>query len=129
MILPPEFFLESKSPKSSKAGNTIAAKIPALKLLPNLPETKPARVGPAEQPRSPAKASIAKSRVPPPLIEAEALLKVAGQSIPTEKPQTAQLISSIAGFCTIEMHNYAAMHKTQLKPMNLFISILWPSLP
>ena len=68
----------------------IAARIPILRLFPTLLDTKPASVGPPEQPRSPASASNANIAVPPPLMDAEAMLNVPGHMIPTENPQTAQ---------------------------------------
>ena len=62
--------------------------MPILRLLPQALETNPARVGPPEQPRSPARASKANMAVPPRGIMEEALLKVPGHRIPTEKPHS-----------------------------------------
>ena len=71
------------------AGKQIAARIPARSCPPARLETFPTRVGPREQPRSPARAKKANMAVPP-FILAEARLNVPGQSMPTEKPQRAQ---------------------------------------
>ena len=68
----------------------MAAKIPIFKLSEKAPEISPTNVGPPLQPKSPAKASNAKSNVPPRFKEAEAILKAPGQRIPTEKPQIPQ---------------------------------------
>lgn len=65
----------------------MAAKIPIFKLSEKAPEISPTNVGPPLHPKSPAKASKAKSKVPPRFREAEAILKAPGQRIPTEKPQ------------------------------------------
>ncbi len=62
--------------------------MPAFKSFPERPDISPANVGPAEQPRSPARASKANIAVPPPRMRAEARLNVPGQKIPTAKPQT-----------------------------------------
>ena len=59
----------------------MAARIPSLRLSPAIPDTMPASVGPPEHPASPARASRANMAVPPPLIEAAALLKVPGLSL------------------------------------------------
>ena len=59
--------------------------------------TAPASVGPLAQPRSPANASRANIKVPPFLIPDEAILKVPGQKIPTEKPAKPQARSVIVG--------------------------------
>ena len=74
-------------PARSRIGNTIAAKIPIRRLFPRLLETNPASVGPPEHPRSPASASSANIAVPPPRIDADAILNVPGHIIPTENPQ------------------------------------------
>ncbi len=78
---------------SNAIGKITAARIPLLRLSPYTPETKPASVGPEEQPRSPASASRANRAVPPCRMEATAILKVPGHMIPTERPQSAQPIS------------------------------------
>lgn len=67
-----------------------AAASPILRLLPNAAETIPTSVGPAEQPTSPARASMAKSALPPLGQFLVAILNVPGQKIPTDKPQSAQ---------------------------------------
>lgn len=71
--------------------------MPILRLLPQALETNPARVGPPEQPRSPARASKANMAVPPRGIMEEALLKVPGQRIPTEKPHSPHPIRPRTG--------------------------------
>lgn len=57
----------------------MAQRMPTRKLSPNALETMPARVGPSEQPTSPAKARRANRAVPPFRREAEALLKILGK--------------------------------------------------
>ena len=78
------------------AGNTMAVKMPVF-MPPGREEAKPTRVGPAEQPRSPPNASRANMAVPPARREAEALLKVPGHMIPTEKPHSPQPARLSAG--------------------------------
>lgn len=85
-------------------GKMIATKIPIRMLFPNMSDTKPTSVGPPEQPKSPASASMAKSTVPPRLSAAAALLKVPGHRMPTENPQIAQPIISTIGTGTRLMH-------------------------
>ena len=81
----------------------MAERMPIRRLFWKVLETAPAKVGPPEQPRSPASASRANMAVPPPLMEAAALLKVPGQRMPTEKPQTAQPTSPATGLGIREM--------------------------
>ena len=57
----------------------------------------PTKVGPPEQPKSPARASRANSAVPPPRMEAVAMLKVPGHMMPTDSPQSPQPINPKAG--------------------------------
>ena len=92
------------TPAVSRMGKKMAERMPSRRLSPESPDTKPARVGPPEQPRSPPKASMAKRAVPPEGIDLEARLKVPGHMIPTEKPQRAQPISPMTGFGIREMH-------------------------
>lgn len=84
-------------PIRSRTGKMIAARIPLWRSFPNLLEMSPAKVGPPLHPRSPASASRANIVVPPPRIAAEALLKLPGQRIPTEKPHAAQPASPRKG--------------------------------
>jgi len=55
-------------------------------------------VGPEEQPKSPARARKANIAVPPPRMEADAILKVPGHMIPTDRPHIPQPISPSAGW-------------------------------
>ena len=71
--------------------------IPVFKLPPRVSATVPTRVGPEEQPRSPARARSANMVVPPVGMDAEAMLNVPGHIIPTEKPHTAQPMRPSAG--------------------------------
>ena len=89
---------------NSSTGNMIAARIPMCRSFPKALDTRPASVGPPEQPTSPASASIANIAVPPPRIPADALLNVPGQRIPTEKPHTAQPKRPANGTGTNTMH-------------------------
>ncbi|MDY3908734.1 MAG: hypothetical protein SOZ48_03240 [Eubacterium sp.] len=78
-------------------GNIQAHNIPGFKLSFTTPATLPTSAGPAEHPRSPARAIIANMAVPPFFIAAEALLNVPGHIIPTENPQIAQADRLING--------------------------------
>ena len=107
-------FLHKYIPKSNKIGKIVPTKIPIRILSLSLPETKPTRVGPAVQPRSPPRARSAKSAVPPLLIEAEALLKLPGHIIPTERPQSAHPIRPTTLFGTRLIVRYETIHKINL---------------
>ena len=72
------------------AGKTMAASRPRFKSPPRALATKPTRVGPPEQPTSPARAMKAYMAVPALGRAAAATEKVPGQKMPTEKPHTAQ---------------------------------------
>ena len=85
------------TPISSNTGKIIPAKIPIFRLSPKAPDTIPTNVGPPEQPISPPNASNANMAVPPLGKAADALLKVPGHMIPTERPQTAQAIRFNSG--------------------------------
>lgn len=76
----------------------VATKSPLCKLSWKVSETTPTKVGPMEQPRSPASANMANIAVPPFFIVFEARLKVPGQKIPTEKPHRAQPIKPNIAF-------------------------------
>lgn len=80
-----------------------AARIPTLRLSWKAVDTAPASVGPAEQPRSPARAISANISVPPLLMPAAALLNVPGHIMPTDRPQMAQPIRLTAGTGISEM--------------------------
>lgn len=85
------------SPANNRIGKTDAHNIPRPRLLSISPENMPTNVGPPEQPISPPSASIAKSAVPPVGMDFDAMEKVPGQRIPTEKPQIPQPASDSAG--------------------------------
>lgn len=87
-----------RMPRINKIGNIIAPKIPAFKLSEKALDTSPTKVGPPEQPRSPANARNANMAVPPPRIEAEAILKVPGHNMPTDNPHKPQPISPRTGY-------------------------------
>ena len=78
----------------------MANPIPSLILPFVIDITAPARVGPLAQPRSPANARRANIKVPPFFIPEEAILKVPGQKIPTEKPAKPQARRVIVEFGT-----------------------------
>ena len=82
----------------------MAQRMPTRKLSSNALEIMPVRVGPPEQPTSPAKARRANRAVPPFRRAAEALLKVPGHMIPTESPHTEQPMSPTMGDGIREMH-------------------------
>ena len=91
-IIQRETFPQKITPQSSSIGNTSPARSPSFKLSPSRPDTIPTKVGPTEQPISPPNASSANRAVPPFGIAADALLKVPGHRIPTDRPLTAQAI-------------------------------------
>ena len=64
----------------------MAAPIPILIFPPFADIINPAKVGPPEQPKSPASASKANISVLPPFMPEDAILKVPGQKIPTANP-------------------------------------------
>ena len=99
---------------SIRTGKTTAARIPALRLSLKWLATNPTREGPAEHPKSPARARKTNIAVFPPGIAATDLLNVAGHRIPTDKPVKAQPINPTKGLGTMEMHKYDAMHRIQL---------------
>lgn len=82
----------------------MAAKIPVFRLPPAWEDTRPARVGPLEHPRSPASARRANIVVPPRGIETDAVLKSPGHIIPTENPQSAQPKRFNTGNGRMEIH-------------------------
>lgn len=86
-----------------KSGNIHATPMPILILSLIRLANAPARVGPPEQPKSPASAKSANRSVPLPFTRADAVLKVPGQKIPTEKPASPQPISAITGLGTSNM--------------------------
>ena len=71
-------------------------RIPWRRSPPAWPDTKPATAGPTAQPKSPPRASRANIGVPPFLMVFEAMEKVPGQKIPTEKPQIPQAMRATA---------------------------------
>ena len=79
-------------PTSRMIGKIVPTRIPIFKLPPKISAINPTRVGPAEQPISPATANIANIAVPPPLMPAAPTLSVPGHIIPTEKPHIAKPI-------------------------------------
>ena len=82
---------------TSRIGKITAKSMPVFKLLLNLPEIIPTKAGPAEQPKSPPRASSANIAVPPFGIDADALLKLPGHIMPTDSPQTEQKKRLTAG--------------------------------
>ena len=76
--------------KRRTMGNTTPARMPVFKLSPAAPDTRPTNVGPTEQPKSPASARNANMAVPPRLMDADAILKVPGHKMPTDKPHSPQ---------------------------------------
>ena len=111
------------------AGKTVAARMPAFMFSPKASETKPTRVGPEEQPRSPASARSANIAVPPVRSEDAARLKVPGHIMPTEKPHIAQPIRLSNGQGESEASRYAHIQSTALDAMNFSRFILAPYLP
>ena len=82
----------------------IPERMPSLRLPDAASDTNPTRVGPAEQPTSPARARRAKSAVPPFLSAADALLKEPGHIIPTDSPQREHPIKETTDEGAREMH-------------------------
>ena len=95
--------LQKMIPASSNTGKRMAAKIPAFRFSPSIPDTIPTTVGPPEQPTSPPRANRANKAVPPFGKAAAALLKVPGHMMPTERPQRAQEIRLSWGRGSSEM--------------------------
>ena len=91
-------------PISSNKGKTMAAKMPFFRSSEAAADMYPTSVGPPEHPRSPPKASSANRAVPPFFREAEALLKLPGHMIPTERPQTPQPTKDSRGEGAREIH-------------------------
>ena len=91
---------KAKRPAINKRGKTIAANKPTRRLSSKAPEIKPTKVGPPEQPKSPASARKANIAVPPARISFAAMLKVPGHKIPTESPQSPQPIRPMIGIGT-----------------------------
>ena len=90
--------LRSKNIPIIKAiGKIRAARNPIFKLSLKMPETVPTRVGPDEQPRSPARARNANIAVPPADAFSAARLKTPGQRIPTESPHNPHPIRDRTG--------------------------------
>lgn len=89
---------------SIHTGKTIPIRIPRWRSLFRSPVQKPTRVGPPEQPTSPAKASRANIAVPPFRMVTEALLNVPGQRIPTDNPHSPHPSRLKTGFGLKEMH-------------------------
>ena len=77
-------------------GKIADTSIPILRLSPRADATLPTIIGPAPHPRSPNRARIANIKVPPRTVFA-AILKVPGQSIPTENPHIPQPIRDNQG--------------------------------
>ena len=90
-------------PHRSRMGKVVAVKMPARRLSSRRPEAMPTVVGPREQPTSPARARRANMAVPPVRILAEAMLKVPGQRMPTDKPQSPQPMRPRSGEAEREM--------------------------
>ena len=84
------FFAHRKMPMSSRIGKATPARMPSFRLSPRVPETKPTTVGPPPQPTSPPSASSANMAVPPLGSAEDALLKVPGHMMPTDRPHRAQ---------------------------------------
>ena len=110
-------------------GNTTAASIPVFRLLLNILDTMPVSEGPAEHPRSPPRASSANITVPPLRSAADALLKLPGHIIPTERPHIAQPARFNTGEGTSDITRYEIIHSTLLPAINLSRSILSPYFP
>ena len=121
--------MANRIPRISNRGNIIATKIPAFKLPEAAVEIYPTRVGPPEHPKSPANAKKANIAVPPFFIRADALLKLPGHMMPTERPHTAQPIREITGDGDKEIHKYDKIQSTPLPSINLSKLILSPYFP
>ena len=119
----------SSTPTIISRGKPNPHRMPARRLSPKALATAPATVGPAEQPRSPASAISANRAVPPRCMEADAVLNVPGQKMPTEKPHRPTPIRPVSGLCVRPMSRYAATHRPQQPSMVLVKSILSPRLP
>ena len=88
------------------SGNATPTASPAASRPPAALAARPTTVGPAVQPRSPARAMRANIAVPPPGSAATAVLQVPGQKMPTEKPHSAQPMSASTGFALAAAVSY-----------------------
>lgn len=113
----------------SRTGNTMPANTPVFKFPPEALETRPTRVGPPPQPRSPASARNANIDVPPFFISLEAVLNVPGHKIPTDNPHRAQPIKPRTGNGESEIRRYEPIHKIMLNFINRARLIFSPYLP
>ena len=91
-------------------GKIDAARIPLWMSL-SLPVQNPTRDGPNVPPKSPAKASSAKSAVPPPGIRADVILIEPGHIMPTAKPLIIQPAKLISGSDDNDAVKYATTHR------------------
>ena len=73
-------------PRISNIGKITDSAMPIRRLSPAAEDTKPTKVGALVQPRSPARASMAKSAVPPLGMPSAARLNTPGHMMPTENP-------------------------------------------
>ena len=107
----------------------IAASIPVFRLSEHALDTIPTKVGPPEQPKSPANANKANKAVPPFFNNAAALLKLPGHIIPTDKPKIAQLARETIAFGISAIHKYDTTQRIQLNIIKRSRSILSPNFP
>ena len=110
-------------------GKTVATRMPTFRLSFAIDDTKPTRLGPALQPRSPPSASSANIAVPPLVSIADEIENVPGHIIPTQKPQIEQPISDRAGIGESDTTKYAPIHTMQEIGINFFCEIRSPNLP
>ena len=92
-------------------GKITAAKTPFLIFSFKRLVAKPTTVGPKEQPKSPARASIANIAVPPLGKLSEASENEPGHITPTEKPHKAHPTNDKTGFLRKVAIAYAIIHK------------------
>ena len=93
----------------------MAAKMPFFRSSAARLDTAPTTVGPPEHPRSPASASSANKAVPPFRIDEDALLKVPGHMIPTDRPQIAHPNRDSCGSGDREISRSAIKQKTAIR--------------
>ena len=103
--------------------------MPLCKSPSNMEAASPAKVGPREHPASPPSARRAKRGVPPFGMVLDAVLKVPGQRIPTDRPQMPQPRRLIAGSGDKDTIRYPTIHEKELAFINWFKFILSPYFP
>ena len=100
-----------------------------LFMEPEVSEMMPTTAGPAEQPTSPARASIAYIKVPPPLQSVPAREKTPGHIRPTANPDTAQPARESTGIGAYTVIRYPQTQRPEAARRPCFRLSLCPFRP